>query len=156
MPIRTSLARIGSEDKAKIFGEIPADLPKKWMDSVTEGVPLLWQESKSLEVWVQLLKDVHGEMVIDLSPGSGVLATACLQLGIPYLGIVSNVTHVTWLTNVMDRAALQFIVQSGHVLYQDDLAELVKNMFADLLEQRDESQNQDLASEDEEVGGQES
>lgn len=154
LPARTSLARIDTADKEKIFTEKPGDLPKKWTDLVSGGVPLYWQECKSLPVWVQLMTDVKADVVVDLSPGSGILATACMQLGIPYLGIVSSTTHMSWLTNVLDRAALQYIVQSGHVLYQDDLATLVKDMFADLLEQDDtncqleseeEQQNDDCA-----------
>ena len=134
LPARTSLARIDPADKEKIFTEKPGELPQKWTNLVTGGVPLYWQESKSTLVWTQLMTDVRADCVVDLSPGSGALATACMQLGIAYLGIVSNATHLSWLTNVLDRAALQYIVESGHVLYQEDLASLVKDMFADLLE----------------------
>ena len=140
------MARIAVEDKLKIFSEKAGDLPQKWLDAVVGGgVPMFWQESKSVQAWGQVLTDVNADMVIDVSPGSGILATACMMLGIPYLGMVSNATHLSWLTNVIDRASLKYIVQSGHVLYQDDLASLVKDLFADVLED-DDQQNEELKS----------
>ena len=150
MPTRPSLARLDPAEKAKIFGEQTSELPKKWMDAVSGGVPLFWQECKSQEVWSGLLQDMSAASVVDLTPGSGLLATACMELGIPYLGIVNNTIHLNFLANVLDRASLKYIVQSGHVLYQDDLATLVKNMFADIVEDAEEGEDAaDLQSETE-------
>ena len=155
LPNRASLARIVPEDKLRIFSERPDALPKKWSDLLLGGVPLHWMESKGVYVWGQMLKYVKADVVVDLSPGSGVLATTCMKLGIPYLGMVSNQVHQTWLTNVIDRAALKYIVMSGHVLYQDDLATLVKDLFAEILEEgadADQDGEEDLKSSDEEGG----
>ena len=54
--------------------------------------------------------------------------------GIPYFGICSNAHHIQWLSNVLDRAALQYIVESGTFLYMEDLATHIQELFADVLE----------------------
>jgi len=150
LPARTSLPRRSPDDKSKIFGEKTSDIPKKWIDAVVAGVPLFWSESKGVSTWIQLLSDVNADCVVDLTPGSGLLATACLHIGKPYLGMVANATHLNWLTNVLDRAALTFIVQSGHVLYQDDLASRVKELFQDLLGLNDQAVEDDFETDNEE------
>ena len=134
IPPRMSLPRVSVDDKAKVFPERTGELPKKWIRNVDGGVPMFWQESKSVQTWVQLLTEVKADSVIDLAGGAGTLGVACMQLGLPYLGMVGHAAHLTWLTNVLDRASLAFICQSGHFLYQEDLATHVKELFSDLIE----------------------
>ena len=57
-----------------------------------------------------------------------------MSRGIPYLGICSSPRHIQWLSNVLDRAALQYIVQSGTFLYMEDLGTHIQELFADVLE----------------------
>ena len=60
--------------------------------------------------------------VVDLSPGSGALAEACMKMGAQYFGVVFDKTHFQWLSNVVDRASLQYICAQGGLLYHADLA----------------------------------
>ena len=73
--------------------------------------------------------------IVDLSPGSGTLASASMAEGIQYVGVVCDATHVKWLQNTCDRASLQYIVKNGSALYQQDLAELVQQHYNDVLEE---------------------
>ena len=43
-----------------------------------------------------------------------------------------------WLTNVIDRASVRQIVKSGTFLYQEDLAESLKEMFGDVVDPEEE------------------
>ncbi len=58
-----------------------------------------------------------GQAVVDLSPGSGRLATTCVKLGIPYCGMVSHQTHLAWLGGVLDREALKQIITPGTAMF---------------------------------------
>ena len=60
-----------------------------------------------------------------------------MSSGIQYLGLVGHPTHFNWLTNVVDREALKYICQGGNYLYQEDLAKVVEELFADTVEQDD-------------------
>ena len=133
-PSRLSLPRISAEDKLKIFPDQPAALPCKWTKQMSSGVPLFWGETKSVATWDLLLNEVNAKCVIDLSPGAGALASACLSKSLPYYGIVGNASHMGWLTNVLDRESLQYISRAGHTLYQEDLATHLKDLFGDLME----------------------
>ena len=144
MPLRTGLARITAEEKNKVF-KSPEGLivPDKWVKQFRSGVPLFWHETKPAAFWVQLLQDLHVTSVIDLSPGSGVLANACMSCGISYFGICSNIVHQQWLSNVIDREALQYIAKSGTFLYQEDLATHVNDLFSDMLRQDGDDEARD-------------
>ena len=137
LPPRTSLPRISEDDKKAIFQEATAALPTKWVSGCA-GVPLFWGETKSSKFFVQVLSDTTAKAVVDVSPGSGALAQACMELGIPYFGMCANQQHLTWLTNVLDRAALRWICQTGTFLYQEDLATHIQELFADSLKANDE------------------
>ena len=108
-------------------------LPKKWLKNIPTGCPMFWGETKSVAFWVQLLTELNARVVVDVTPGSGSLAEAAMQLGIQYCGLVSDPTHLGWLTNVIDRAAVRYIVQSGTFLHQADLADSLKKMFGDVV-----------------------
>ncbi len=75
----------------------------------------------------------QAKAVADLSPGSGILASACLELGIPYFGMCQNAMHMQWLSNVIDRYSLRLTVTSGSFLYREDLAMHISELFARLL-----------------------
>ena len=63
-------------------------------------------------------------------------------LGIQYCGFVTDSVHMGWLTNVIDRASVRQIVKSGTFLYQEDLAESLKNMFGDVVEAQEEGDDE--------------
>lgn len=108
------------------------------------GLPLFWNERKSFAVWKELLKDLHATCVFDLTPGSGQCARACMEAGIHYSCLTRDATHCSWLINVLDRLALGQICQTGAALFQQDLAQCVKEHFAETLDQLNE---QDRAEE---------
>ena len=133
LPPRMSLPRISGEDKLKIFSEVPDALPARWCDSVSAGVPLFWGETKSQNLWKQLLMDVDAKSVVDTTPSTA-LAMACMDLGIAYKGLVGNQTQMQWLTNTIDRASLKFICTAGSFLYQEELAKHIKDLFSDVVD----------------------
>ena len=87
------------------------------------------------------------QAVVDLSPVSGALAEACMKRGAQYFGVVFDKTHFQWLSNVVDRASLQYICAQGGVLYQADLATHVKELFSDHIGGHDVDED-DLSDED--------
>ena len=104
---------------------------------------MYWGETKSVALWVQLLTDVGAKCVVDVTPGSGSLAEAAMILGIQYCGFVTDPVHMGWLNNVIDRASVRQIVKSGTFLYQEDLAESLKEMFGDVVEVEEEGDGQE-------------
>ena len=126
-------------DKEKIFTETTDPLPKKWVDNVPVGIPMYWGETKSEVTWNQLLDEVNGDCVVDLSPGSGVLASACMMRGTPYLRLVGNAQLLSWLTNVVDRASCKWMCTSGNTLYMEDLATLLSELFADVVDPKEDT-----------------
>ena len=150
---RTSLAMIRPEDKAKIFTDPTDSLPERWVSRGC-GVPLMWMETKSQEFFTTLCDEFHIKCVVDVSPGSGILAQSCMAQGIPYLGMCSSQAHLQWLSNVLDRASLKYITESGTFLYQEDLATHITELFSDVLqslEHVDEDEQAVQASDDEDA-----
>ena len=95
------------------------------------------------------MEDTMSRAVVDLSLGSGALAEACMKMGVHYLGVVFDRTHFQWLSNVVDRASLQYICAQGGVLYQADLATHVKELFSDHIAGGDDDEDaSDLSDED--------
>lgn len=56
-----------------------------------------------------------------------------MATGIQYFGMCASAVHMLWLTIVLDRACLKYVVESGSYLNQEDLASHVKELFADAL-----------------------
>ena len=116
---------------------------------------MFWRESKSLELWIALLKMFNAKVVVDFTPGSGALATAAMSQGVKYTGLVEDAKHLAWLQNIVDTASLRYIAKKGEVLYMEDLAELITQHYQDLLEERDTEEKPDLEwldSSEEEAG----
>jgi len=119
-------------------------VPKRWV-SRSSGVTLFWLETKSLEFWTQLCEELSIKCIVDVSPGSGILAQCCMAKGIQYFGMCTSPHHLQWLSNVLDRAALKYIVESGAFLYQEDLATHIKELFADVLQPLEASEEDEEA-----------
>ena len=149
-PPRLNLPRISPVDKLKIFSEPPATLPTKWTKCASSGVPMFWGETKSIATWDLLLNEVCAKVVVDLSPGSGLLASACLAQGLVYHGVVGNASHMGWLTNVLDRESLQHISRAGHPLYQEDLATHLKELFGEIMESEAKANDDEICITDSE------
>ena len=62
-----------------------------------------------------------------------------------------NPTHQSWLTNVLNRAAAGLVVESGRPLYQEDLANHLKEHFADLLESLNPPEDEDENEEEDDA-----
>ena len=111
--------------------------PKKWADNVSARVPLFWGETKSASLWRQLVVDTGVKCIVDLSPSTA-LATACMEMGVSYVGLSSSQVHMQWLVNTVDRASLQFICKAGSFLYQEELATHIRDLFADVVDPQDD------------------
>ena len=97
------------------------------------GVPLFWQECKNEDLCEAWISNYGITEVVDLSPGSGRLACTCLRLGLKYMGLCLNGTHVSWMSNIVDRKALSLAATEGHALWNESLAELIKAHFKDVV-----------------------
>ena len=78
---------------------------------------------------------MNADFVVDVCAGSGITARACLTLGIPWVGLCWNQVHANWLNNVVDRWALEEIVEKESPLHEQDLAKLVQSHVSDVLQQ---------------------
>ena len=126
------------KSKTAILGAEPPVPNAKLYDS-HHGQPLFWQERKTKALWSQLIRDLDGKAIYDLTPGSGTLARACMELGVQYCGVARSADHMSWLQNVLDRAALLTITTSGTPLFEQDLAECIRNHFSDVVTMLNES-----------------
>ncbi len=131
-------------DKCKILGAREVAHTLKGFDS-GNGLPLCWQEKKPVDFWVQFLKQIDAEAVVDVTPGSGTVGRACMKLGLQYLAVCRSEYHTSWLQNVLDRQAVELIVTSQSPLYEQDLATLIETHFSDVLDQLNEK---DTATDD--------
>jgi len=93
---------------------------------------LFWQGTKSALLWVQLLNGLDIRCVVDLTPGSWSLAVVCVQVGIAYFGMRRRPAHMGWLNNVLYRACLKYLCEAGGYLYQEELAQHIKKVFASM------------------------
>ncbi len=128
------LPSIALADKDKIIGASTPVPPSKVFDTDL-GCPLCWQEVKSKDLWCAVLEATNADFVVDMGAGSGITARSCLTLGIPWVGLCWNQVHTNWLNNVVDRWALEEIVQKKSPLHEQDLAKLVSAHFSDVLQQ---------------------
>jgi hypothetical protein len=95
---------------------------------------LYWQESKSPEIWGQLLEDFDIEAVFDVSPGTGALLEAALRKGVRYVGVTTSDTHNAWLSNIADRIACCHVATPGRSLHSVDLGAAAKKHFQDVID----------------------
>lgn len=143
------LPRMSIKCKKEIFSGMIVDTasPPKWKH---DGVPFMWNEVKSARFWESLLVSHDITVVVDLSPGSGQLASAAMKLGLQYVGIVVNRDHLSWLTNSVDRCAARLIAENGSPLFQQELAEHLSEQFAEVLCETHEADLQEGGDEEEE------
>ena len=136
---------MGAED----CGENALASPPSRLDDVLSGaLPLFWQERKPQIFWRQILDDLEIKAVCDLTPGSGTLATACMQQGIAYFGVTRSKVHCTFLQNKLDRDALAIICIQGSALYEASMAEHVNEHFSDIVEEFNDADIDDAESDE--------
>ena len=115
-------------------------------DVEARGHPFSWTERKPLGWYLVFLAELCVGLVVDYSPGSGAMARACLDEGIAYVGICRSDEHCSWLTNILNKAAVECISRSGSPLYQQDLASCIDAHFKEVIQ---ELHQQDAAVADE-------
>lgn len=131
-------------NKEKIMGYaavVPPSTASQKVFDTSLGLPLFWNERKDAAIWKQLLKDIQAKSIFDLTPGSGQCARAAMEAGIQYSCIARSAEHCSWLVNVLDRVALGLICKTGSPLYQQDLAQCVREHFVETLDQLNEQDN---------------
>ena len=129
-----TLPLITATEKAKIHG-CEALAPQEDLFDTSLGMPLYWQERKTVKCMKTLLKDVHAKAVFDLTPGSGACGRAAMEMGISYSCLARSAEHCSWLQNIWDRQALRYICQEGGPLHQQDLSQCIAEHFAETLDQ---------------------
>ncbi len=77
-----------------------------------------------------MLKDLNIGAVVDLTPGSGTLARACLEAQKPYAGVCKSEHHTGWLANLLDRQVACLLCTPGSSLYNADIATKLRGNFA--------------------------
>ena len=144
---RNSLHRLCEQERAKIIGQSP--VPPAGLFNVAErGHPFSWYEKKPISWYQTFLTEIAAKLVIDLTPGSGAMARACLDEGIQYVGICRSQQHCSWLVNILNRSAVESTVRHGTALYAQDATALINDHFKELI---DELHTQDAAVSDEEA-----
>ena len=104
-----TLPRLQPLEKQAMLGVGLADLPERCSQSGLAGHPLFWQEVKSVGILSQVLSDLGVAHVVDLSCGSGAVATAAAINHITYDGFCFNEMQQSWLDGVMDRMMLYLL-----------------------------------------------
>ena len=130
----SSLPLITAAEKEKVQGS-PAPVPQEDLFDTSLGMPLYWQERKTVHCWKSLLKDVGAKAIFDLTPGSGACGRAAMEMGVSYSCLARSAEHCSWLQNIWDRQALRCICEEGGPLHQQDLSQCIKEHFAETLDQ---------------------
>ena len=123
-----------------------ATAPTRWKRA---GVPLFWQERRTARCWQVLMKDLNVSAVVDLTPGSGTFARACLQMDKPYIGVCQNEHHKGWLGNLLDRQVARLVCTVGSALHNADMAGQLEEHFSSTIKHLVQSVS-DEAQDDEE------
>ena len=123
-----------ASEREQIVGAAPS--PVAGIFNVAErGHPFSWKENKPIAWFERFLVDISAGLVIDLTPGSGALARACLEKGILYVGITREPAHCSWLINVLNRAAVECTTRNGSTLSEQDLGTCLQDHFKELIEE---------------------
>jgi len=128
-----SLPRLSAAGKASILGFEP-ETPNEYMFDSSGGLPLFWQERKTVKFWISLLNTYHAKAVVDATLGSGACARAAMELGLPYSCFCRNAEHASWLQNVLDMHALRAMCTSGSALFLQGYLDCVNEHFKDVLD----------------------
>ena len=128
-----SLPVMSKEYKQSIMG-MSVDVPKDTLFDSALGLPLFWQERKTVTCWRALMETHNARAVFDVTPGCGAAARAAMDLGVQYACVTRCHEHSSWLQNIVDRQALRNICVSGGPLFHQDLAKCIAAHFQDTME----------------------
>ena len=131
-----SLPTMTSGDRAKMTFKTACPSPAAGIfDVEARGHPFSWTERKPLGWYEVFLAELRAALVVDYSPGSGAMARACLNKGVQYVGICRSDEHCSWLTNILNKAAVECISRSGSPLYRQDLASRIDAHFEEVIQE---------------------
>ena len=86
MRSKSSVPLLPSQERSGIIGQSPSP-PAGLFDVEGRGYPFSWHEKKPIGWYNTFLKEIAASLVIDVTPGSGGMARACLDAGIQYVGV---------------------------------------------------------------------
>ena len=138
VPVRTmaSLPTMTGADRQAMTLKSACPSPAAGIfDVAARGHPFSWTERKPLGWYEVFLAELRAALVVDFSPGSGAMARACLNRGIQYVGISRSEQHCSWLTNILNKAAVECISRSGSLLCQQDLASCINAHFMEVIQE---------------------
>ena len=137
-----SLPMVSRADKAKMTLAAPqgdeaaaCQVPKQKHYDTSIGVPIFWQEKKTIELWTAVLEDLKCKAIFDCTPGSGVLARVALEQGYAYAALAKSQEHCAWLQQYLDRQTLRYMATPGCALFQKQLQPSIQLHFAHVIEQ---------------------
>ena len=113
VPLRpyAELPKLSKTAKEKVLGVAVPEYREKWAIQLANGQPLIFNDIKSIQFYASLFRDLDAAAVIDLSPGSGGAAIACLIAGITYEGVCYNNAHKAFLDTTVDRALVALLTE---------------------------------------------
>ena len=144
--IRNSLPRMIQDEREAIIGQSPIP-PEGLFDVAGRGHPFSWYEKLPIPFYKTFLTEIAASLVIELTPGSGAMARACLDEGIQYIGVCRSLQHSSWLVNILNRASVESTARQGTALYEQDLPKCLNDHFKELI---DELHAQDAANSEDE------
>ena len=117
-----------------MLGQSPVP-PAKLFDVEQRGHPWSWHEKKPIAWYEQFLSEVNAGIVVDLTPGSGAMARACLEMRLQYIGVCRTPAHQNWLTALLNRAGVEYIFRNGCKPPEQDLQACIKCHFKELVDE---------------------
>ena len=73
---------------------------------------------------------------------------AALNLRVQYVGVATDDRHKSWLRNIIDRAAVRSIAESGSAIYHEELSVHIAEHLADVLEELNTDDGEEDADDD--------
>ena len=111
------------------------------------NVPFSFHDWKPLNILSTILRDLDVTHVMDLSPGSSWLATACAWNRLQYDCLCDSAEHAAWLEKLLNKAVLTQYVEGTPEEGEEEFKSLLSKYFANMLST--EEDHQDLEEEEE-------
>ena len=97
------------------------------------NVPFSFHDWKPLNILSAILRDLDVTHVMDLSPGSSWLATACAWNRLQYDCLCDSAEHAAWLEKLLNKAVLtqyvEGVPEEGEEAFQLSLSKYFSNML---------------------------
>ena len=119
-----------SEDNLPLpGGSCPVEHPKDSKVKQDDLVPVFFHEGVE-GMAVEMVHALCAKSVIDMSPGSGHWAMACLKARVPYTGICFTESHQSMLQRHLISRTLDAMADSNNVLYDHDFGNALQKCTA--------------------------